>query len=490
MPDRARAAGRPSQRSPGSAPKRWRTTRRCARNSRRRATGARRGAPLPQDRRTALGDRRPRARRRLLRRRPRAAGRSGRPDRARPALPGDRSARLSRRRQYGRHRLGRARACRGGEGGRASCRQRARPREGGDAGPGLQHAGRGARADGPVPAGGRQIEQSIALAEGHELLQAACRGYTNLSVLYSSLDPPRSIETCLRGLETARKVGDLAFQSRLYANLAVAYCALTDRCEAEGIEAARDRHRPRPPARPARPSGRAADRAGPDPPVPRRPCAGLRLLPRGAGAGRTGRRTAACSSPATMVLLRFTSTPGTRAQAEALPGEGPGRLRARRPRARRAHGPAVSLLTGRMEASHERYSRNARRWRRATQAPDFALPAVDGPGTVSLADYRGKSSAVPGAVRRAVVSVLPARDRADGGDASRQAEGAGRRDALASWPPRRRMPGSISNSARRACGWRADPELSTHRAYGVPKPAATPELLKAIGNRSHQSRSG
>jgi tetratricopeptide (TPR) repeat protein len=33
-------------------------------------------------------------------------------------------------------------------------------------------------------------------------------------------------------------VGDLGFQSRLYANLAVAYCALTDRCEAEGAEAA------------------------------------------------------------------------------------------------------------------------------------------------------------------------------------------------------------------------------------------------------------
>jgi hypothetical protein len=33
-------------------------------------------------------------------------------------------------------------------------------------------------------------------------------------------------------------VGDLGFQSRLYANLAVAYCALTDRCEAEGVEAA------------------------------------------------------------------------------------------------------------------------------------------------------------------------------------------------------------------------------------------------------------
>jgi adenylate cyclase len=84
-----------------------------------------------------------------------------------------------------------------------------------------------------------QIEQSIGLAEARNLLQDACRGYTNLGVLYSSLDPQRSIQTCLRGLETAKKVGDLGFQSRLYANLAVAYCALTDRCEAEGVEAAR-----------------------------------------------------------------------------------------------------------------------------------------------------------------------------------------------------------------------------------------------------------
>jgi adenylate cyclase len=83
-----------------------------------------------------------------------------------------------------------------------------------------------------------QIESSLALAEARGLLQVACRGYTNLGVLYSSLDPPRSIATCLRGLEVAKKVGDLAFQSRLYANLAVAYCALTDRCEAEGVEAA------------------------------------------------------------------------------------------------------------------------------------------------------------------------------------------------------------------------------------------------------------
>ena len=83
-----------------------------------------------------------------------------------------------------------------------------------------------------------QIESSVAQADASNLLQAACRGYTNLGVLYASLDPQRSIETCLRGLETAKKVGDLGFQSRLYANLAVAYCALTNRCEAEGIAAA------------------------------------------------------------------------------------------------------------------------------------------------------------------------------------------------------------------------------------------------------------
>ena len=83
-----------------------------------------------------------------------------------------------------------------------------------------------------------QIERSIELAEAHDLQQAACRGYANLGVLYSSLQPSRSIEICLRGLETAKKVGDLGYQSRIYANLAVAYCALTDRCEAQGVEAA------------------------------------------------------------------------------------------------------------------------------------------------------------------------------------------------------------------------------------------------------------
>jgi adenylate cyclase len=83
-----------------------------------------------------------------------------------------------------------------------------------------------------------RIEESVAVAEANGLLQAACRGYTNLGVLYSTHDPARAIATCLRGLEVAKKIGDLGFQSRLYANLAVAYCALTNRCDEEGVRAA------------------------------------------------------------------------------------------------------------------------------------------------------------------------------------------------------------------------------------------------------------
>lgn len=82
------------------------------------------------------------------------------------------------------------------------------------------------------------IERSVAVARDAGLLQAACRSYANLGVLYATLDPARAVQTCQTGLETAQKIGDLGFQSRLYANLAVAYCALTQRCDNEGLQAA------------------------------------------------------------------------------------------------------------------------------------------------------------------------------------------------------------------------------------------------------------
>jgi adenylate cyclase len=84
----------------------------------------------------------------------------------------------------------------------------------------------------------RHIQRSVEVAQTHGLLQAACRGYANLSVLYSTVDPGQAIGTCRQGLDLAKQIGDPAFQSRLYANLAVAYCALTNRCDGDGVAAA------------------------------------------------------------------------------------------------------------------------------------------------------------------------------------------------------------------------------------------------------------
>ena len=69
-----------------------------------------------------------------------------------------------------------------------------------------------------------------------DLLQAACRGYTNLGVLYSTLDPKRA-STPASGARDGQE-DRVGLQSRLNTNLAVAYCALTNRCEEQGLVAA------------------------------------------------------------------------------------------------------------------------------------------------------------------------------------------------------------------------------------------------------------
>jgi adenylate cyclase len=84
----------------------------------------------------------------------------------------------------------------------------------------------------------REVERSVAVAEAAGLFSAACRGYTNLGVLYTVIEPAKAIEVCRRGLEVARRIGDLGFQARLLANLAVACCTFTDRCSDEGVPAA------------------------------------------------------------------------------------------------------------------------------------------------------------------------------------------------------------------------------------------------------------
>ncbi|MGH8700958.1 MAG: adenylate/guanylate cyclase domain-containing protein [Burkholderiales bacterium] len=82
------------------------------------------------------------------------------------------------------------------------------------------------------------LERSVETARAADLLQIECRSLANLGVLYSTVDPARAIETGQRGLEAARRIGDFSLQSRLQTTLAVAYCALTNRCEEQGVEAA------------------------------------------------------------------------------------------------------------------------------------------------------------------------------------------------------------------------------------------------------------
>jgi adenylate cyclase len=84
----------------------------------------------------------------------------------------------------------------------------------------------------------QHMERSLEIAQSLGLLDVACRAYANLGVLYSTLQPQRAIEVSLTGLELASKIGAAALQPYIYANLAAAYCALTDRCEAEGLHAA------------------------------------------------------------------------------------------------------------------------------------------------------------------------------------------------------------------------------------------------------------
>jgi adenylate cyclase len=91
---------------------------------------------------------------------------------------------------------------------------------------------------GQLDAARERIERSLGAARDLELLDVACRAYANLGVLYSSVEPQRAIDVSLTGLELASKIGAPSLQSYIYANLAAAYCALTERCETEGLQAA------------------------------------------------------------------------------------------------------------------------------------------------------------------------------------------------------------------------------------------------------------
>jgi peroxiredoxin len=114
------------------------------------------------------------------------------------------------------------------------------------------------------------------------------------------------------------------------------------------------------------------------------------------------------------------------------------------------------------------------------RAPDFVVPAVHEDRTISLADYRGKTPVLLGLFRglycpfcrRALAQMAATSDHLR----SRGVE------SLA-------IVGTDLDNARVYFKFRptrltlgADPQLTTHRSYGVPRPEPTPELMEMVQN--------
>ncbi len=111
-------------------------------------------------------------------------------------------------------------------------------------------------------------------------------------------------------------------------------------------------------------------------------------------------------------------------------------------------------------------------------APDFALAAVDGSGTISLQDYRGKNPLFLALFvglwcpfcRRSIAEMAAT-------EPTLKKQGVETLCIVATPPENARLYFKYRPTRLRLA---ADPELTTHRAYGVPKPVPTPELMTAI----------
>jgi peroxiredoxin len=114
-------------------------------------------------------------------------------------------------------------------------------------------------------------------------------------------------------------------------------------------------------------------------------------------------------------------------------------------------------------------------------APDFVLPAVSRDGSVSLADYRGKTPVLL-AMMRGLHCAFCRRHIAQLGTTQQKLRALGVETlAIVGMQPEpvrlyyRYRPVSVPLAA--------DPDLVTHRAYGVPQPALTPEILQAVNSK-------
>lgn len=112
------------------------------------------------------------------------------------------------------------------------------------------------------------------------------------------------------------------------------------------------------------------------------------------------------------------------------------------------------------------------------RAPDFSLPAVDRSETISLADYRGRSPLFLALFiglwcpfcRRSIAQMSAM-------DSQLKAVGVESLGVVATTPENARLYFKFRPTKLRLA---ADAELTIHRAYGLPKPAATPDLLQAM----------
>jgi peroxiredoxin len=114
-------------------------------------------------------------------------------------------------------------------------------------------------------------------------------------------------------------------------------------------------------------------------------------------------------------------------------------------------------------------------------APDFVLPAVNQDGTVAPSDYRGRTPVLL-AMMRGLYCAFCRRHIAQLGTTRQKLQPLGIEVlAIVATPPER---------ARLYYRYRpvgvplaADPDLVTHRAYGVPQPALTPEITEAVASK-------
>jgi len=111
-------------------------------------------------------------------------------------------------------------------------------------------------------------------------------------------------------------------------------------------------------------------------------------------------------------------------------------------------------------------------------ASDFTLPRVDREGTVSLTDYRGRSPLLL-ALFRGVYCPFCRRSIAQLGLTREklQALGVETLGIVATGVENARLYFRFHPTHLPLA---ADPDLTTHEAYGVPKPPVTPELMQAL----------